>query len=127
MAVGQRPSCARFRVADHREVRRLLRELVSAARTLNLPAIEPVSALELTIKACVSWGSMIHSVPSTGRVAAPWPLSSRWADRLGQTVTAVLRRVLRRCGLGNDMPELGMSREWLEEHERQSRKHSDGV
>jgi trehalose 6-phosphate synthase/phosphatase len=33
VAVGKRPSCARFRVADHRDVRRILRELVAGART----------------------------------------------------------------------------------------------
>jgi trehalose 6-phosphate synthase/phosphatase len=41
VVVGHRPSCARFRVADHREVRRILRELVNGAHTLNLPADEP--------------------------------------------------------------------------------------
>jgi trehalose-6-phosphatase len=44
VAVGSRPSCARFRVADHREVRRILRALVSAARTLNPSARESVPA-----------------------------------------------------------------------------------
>jgi trehalose 6-phosphate synthase/phosphatase len=32
VVVGCRPSCARFRVADHREVRRILRELMAGAR-----------------------------------------------------------------------------------------------
>jgi trehalose 6-phosphate synthase/phosphatase len=38
VVVGHRPSCARFRVADYREVRRILRGLVAGAGTLNLPA-----------------------------------------------------------------------------------------
>jgi trehalose 6-phosphate synthase/phosphatase len=50
VAVGGRPSCARFRVADHREVRRILRELVSAARTLNLSAREAVAVFGATRK-----------------------------------------------------------------------------
>jgi trehalose 6-phosphate synthase/phosphatase len=42
VVVGTRPSCARFRVADHREVRRILRELVVSAhsRSLSVGAIE---------------------------------------------------------------------------------------
>jgi hypothetical protein len=67
---------------------------------------------------------MIHSVLSTDRVAAPWPLTSRWLDRLGHAATAVLRWVLRLCTSRNDMR---MSQEWLVEHERQSCKHSDDV
>jgi trehalose 6-phosphate synthase/phosphatase len=40
VVVGRRPSCARFRVADHWEVRRILRGLVEGARTLHTPAGE---------------------------------------------------------------------------------------
>jgi trehalose 6-phosphate synthase/phosphatase len=36
VVVGHRPSCARFRVADHREVRRILRGLITATRTRSL-------------------------------------------------------------------------------------------
>lgn len=70
---------------------------------------------------------MIHSVPSADRVAAPWPSAGRWLDRLVQAATAVARWALRLCGLGTEMPEMRMSRDWLEEHERQSRKHFGGL
>jgi trehalose 6-phosphate synthase/phosphatase len=43
VAVGDRPSCARFRVTDHREVRRILRNLVAAARTRKPPSGQTVS------------------------------------------------------------------------------------
>jgi hypothetical protein len=69
---------------------------------------------------------MIHSILHTDR-AAPWPLTGRWLDGLGQAATAVWRLVVRRCGFGNDMPELQMSPEWLEECEQRSRKHPDGM
>lgn len=68
---------------------------------------------------------MMHTVPGTARVA-PWPLPSGW-HRFGQAVTAGLGWLLRLCGLGSDMPELRMSRDWLDEHERQSRKHAGDV
>jgi trehalose 6-phosphate synthase/phosphatase len=35
VVVGSRPSCAKFRVADHKEVRRILRALVTAAHARN--------------------------------------------------------------------------------------------
>ncbi len=35
VAVGHRPSCAKFRVSDHREVRRLLRTLVAGAQACS--------------------------------------------------------------------------------------------
>jgi hypothetical protein len=70
---------------------------------------------------------MIHSVPSAERVAALWPSTGRSLDRVGQVVGAALRWALRLCGFGNGMPELRMSREWLDEYERRSRKHLDGV
>jgi trehalose 6-phosphate synthase/phosphatase len=41
VVVGHRPSCARFRVADHREVRRILRGLVGAGRTPDVFANQP--------------------------------------------------------------------------------------
>jgi trehalose 6-phosphate synthase/phosphatase len=44
VVVGQRPSCARFRLANHREVRRLLEGLVTGARVLR-PPLYAVSAL----------------------------------------------------------------------------------
>jgi hypothetical protein len=68
---------------------------------------------------------MIHSVPSADRVAAPWPSTGRLFDRLGQVIGAAVRWALRLCGFGNRMPELRMSRDWLEEYEQRSRKHSD--
>jgi hypothetical protein len=70
---------------------------------------------------------MIQSVPSADRVAAPWPSTGRLFDRLGQVIGAVVRWALRRCGFGNGMPELRMSRAWLEEHQQRSRKHSHGM
>ena len=45
VVVGSRPSCARFRVADHREVRRILRALVAAALTLNALDVGTAAAL----------------------------------------------------------------------------------
>jgi trehalose 6-phosphate synthase/phosphatase len=39
VVVGQRLSCARFRVADHREVRRILRALAAGAQELNSAAM----------------------------------------------------------------------------------------
>ena len=70
---------------------------------------------------------MTHSVPNSDRFAAPWALTSRWVDCFCETSAAVLRRARRVCGLGNDMPELWMSQEWLEEYERRSRKQPDGT
>lgn len=42
VVVGHRPSCARCRVADHREVRRILRWLVNAGQTLSVAAAKSV-------------------------------------------------------------------------------------
>jgi hypothetical protein len=78
-------------------------------------------------QACFPWGSMIHSIPTADRVAAPWALTSRWLDRLYQAATSVVRVVPRLRCLQNGTPELRMSQEWLEEHERQSRKHPDAI
>jgi hypothetical protein len=75
----------------------------------------------------VSWGSMIHSIPHTDRVAAPSPGVGRRLERLGHGVTAVLRWALRLSGCGRGGPELWMSREWLEEYEGRSRQHPDGA
>lgn len=66
---------------------------------------------------------MIESVSSSERIAAPWPLANRGRDRVGQTATAILRWAVRVCGLGDNPPALQVSREWLDEHERHSRKH----
>jgi trehalose 6-phosphate synthase/phosphatase len=44
VAVGHRPSCARFRVADYREVRRILRALVAGAETRNPTTLNAVFA-----------------------------------------------------------------------------------
>jgi hypothetical protein len=70
---------------------------------------------------------MIHSVPSATRVAAPWPSAGRWFDRLGQVVGALVQWASRWCGFWSGMPEMRMSRDWLEEYERRSRKHPDGM
>jgi hypothetical protein len=70
---------------------------------------------------------MIHSVPNSDRVAAPWALTNRWLDWFCETSAAVLRRGWRLCGLGNDTPELWMSQEWLDEYQRRSREHPDGA
>jgi trehalose 6-phosphate synthase/phosphatase len=40
VVVGRRPSCARFRLADHRDVRRILRALVNDAGTPTASAFE---------------------------------------------------------------------------------------
>jgi hypothetical protein len=69
---------------------------------------------------------MIRSVHSAHRVAAPWLLTSRTLEWASQAATAVLSWMKRLRSLGSDTPELRMSREWLEEHERQSRKHHIG-
>jgi hypothetical protein len=68
---------------------------------------------------------MIHSIPNTDRVVAHWSLTSRWLEWLSQDAAAILGGVLGLCGLGNDIPELRMSREWLEEYERRSAKQPD--
>ena len=68
---------------------------------------------------------MSRDVPDTDRMAAPWPLVTRWADRIGQAMDATLRRALHICGLGSGGPELWMSRDWLREHER-ARRPDDG-
>jgi hypothetical protein len=70
---------------------------------------------------------MIHSVPRTDRVVAPWPLLSRSFDWLGQTGTAVLHWAMLCCGLIYEMPDVRMSEDWLSEHEHQSAKHPDDV
>jgi trehalose 6-phosphate synthase/phosphatase len=44
VVVGHRPSCARFRVADHRDVRGILRALVSGAQALHPTGMEAESA-----------------------------------------------------------------------------------
>jgi hypothetical protein len=69
---------------------------------------------------------MIHSVHSAHRVAAPWPLTSRTLEWASQAATAVLSWMGRLRSPWNDTPELRMSREWLEEYERHSRKHHIG-
>lgn len=43
VVVGDRPSCARFRVADHRDVRRILRALVTGAQALNPTVLQALS------------------------------------------------------------------------------------
>jgi trehalose 6-phosphate synthase/phosphatase len=43
VVVGDRPSCARFRVADHRDVRRVLRALVTGSQAPNPTALEGLS------------------------------------------------------------------------------------
>ncbi|MGE3509813.1 MAG: hypothetical protein AB7N65_13120 [Vicinamibacterales bacterium] len=70
---------------------------------------------------------MIHTVPNTERMAAPFALTIRWLDSLRHAAPAVVWTVLRQCGLGTGTPELRMSREWLDEHERHARKHDDYV
>jgi hypothetical protein len=70
---------------------------------------------------------MIHGVPNDGRIAVPWTLTSRWVDWFFERPVAALRRAGRACGLGREVPQLRMSDEWLEEYERQSRKHPNGT
>jgi hypothetical protein len=70
---------------------------------------------------------MTHSVPNTNRVATPWALTDQPLGWLCQVATAVVRGLLRLCGLGNATPELRMSREWLEEYARRTRKQPDGI
>jgi hypothetical protein len=70
---------------------------------------------------------MIHTLLNADRVAAPWPSTGRWLAWLVQAAAAVARLALRLCGFNREMPEMRMSRDWLEEHDRQSRKHPDGV
>ncbi len=43
VVVGDRPSCARFRVTDHRDVRRILRALVTGAQALNPTVLQALS------------------------------------------------------------------------------------
>jgi trehalose 6-phosphate synthase/phosphatase len=56
VVVGHRPSCARFRVADHREVRRVLRALVTGAQVPNPAVMDAVSACAAWQKGLVSGG-----------------------------------------------------------------------
>lgn len=68
---------------------------------------------------------MIHSIPSTDTIAAPWTSTGRWSDALRQSATTVVNGVLRLCGAAGATPELWMSRDWLDEYDRRSRKHPD--
>jgi hypothetical protein len=67
---------------------------------------------------------MIRSVPNTDRVAAPWAPVGRELEWVRHAAAAVLRAALRHLRRGTGAPELRMSREWLEEYERRSRKRS---
>jgi len=67
---------------------------------------------------------MIQSVPETNREALLQPVVGRWFDWIGQLAVGQVHGVLRLCGLTDPMTELQLSREWLEEYERRSRKHS---
>jgi hypothetical protein len=70
---------------------------------------------------------MIHSLPNTYQVGAPWALTSRWLDWHRRFATAALHGVLRLCRFRGGLPELRMSPEWLEEYERCSGRHRDDV
>lgn len=87
----------------------------------------PYWEVRVTTRQWLLKASMIHSVPNADRVAVPWALTNRWPDWLCRACTAALVRVRLLGGFGSGTGELWMSREWLEEFERRSRKHSDGV
>lgn len=66
---------------------------------------------------------MLHSIHDTARVAGSSASNPQWLMWLGVAVAAVLRGPWRLPKPGHRAPDVRVSREWLNEHERESQKH----